>query len=602
MKKIVLSFLFFVLLIHAYAQSERTRKADKLFNEFAYIESIKEYEEIARTGSLDMYVCRQLAEANRRVGNSEQCEYWYRMLIDMNSTDPTDFYYYSQALKSNRKYKDAEKWIKKFRELNSTDSRMKREVFEVKNGYVSFADSNSTSVMKLNINSKYSDFSPAFYKDKIVYVSGREEGNKSQSNYLWDKQPFLDIFVGERLQNQQLINIRPLSDDINTIYHEGPVTFNETGSIIYFTRNNLRDSKKLVKDKKQTTNLKIYSSQLIGDKWCKITEFKYNSDEFSTGHPSLTADGQRLYFASDRPGGYGQADIYFCVNDGGGWSEPVNLGPAINTEGNEMFPYIHKDGTLYFASDGLVGLGGLDNFAANSTSDTSWTISNLNYPVNGPKDDFGLILDTNRVYGYFSSNRKGGEGYDDIYLFKMNSDDLLSDMDDGNDTTNFDNDGNIKDKDKKKRNGFGKGKDDPKDGNNGNDDDYIDYYGKKIKIGEPVVLENIYYDYDKWNIRPDAAVELNKLIRIMIKYPNMVIELSSHTDCRGTFQYNMDLSQKRANSAIEYMYTMGGIEQNRSIPRGYGETKLVNKCADDVKCSEDEHQQNRRTEFTILKK
>jgi len=569
----------FVCIVHSplKAQGDKTKHADKLFNDFAYMDAIKEYEALARSGHMTEHVCRQLAEAYRRTGNSEQSENWYRSLIDMGVNDPIVYYYYAQALKSNKKYAEADKWIKKFKGFEESDSRLKREL-DAQKQKVSIADSNNISIIKLNINSTYLDYSPAYYMDKIVFASARKRQVGVNPTYVWDKQPFTDLYVAEKAPNLQLSNVHPFSDALNSPYHEGPCTFNENYNIIYFTRNNLQNNKKIIKGKDATNNLKIYSATRIGDVWGNIKEFKFNSNDYSTGHPSLTKDGKTMYFASNRPGGYGGTDIYVTKQVDGEWEEPVNLGPSINTEGNEMFPYVHPDGTLYFSSDGLVGFGGLDVFAAEKQADSTFRIINMGHPVNGPKDDFGLIMDEEVQTGYFTSNRKGGEGSDDIYAFKVKNPNLLLTSMKFDSTKFFKKDSTKKDT-----------------------ADLV-FDGKKIKVGDKIVLKNIYYDLDKWFIRPDAAVELNKLIRFMIMYPTSVIELSSHTDCRASFKYNMTLSQKRAESAAEYVSTIGGIDKNRLIRKGYGETQLVNECADGVPCTEPQHQLNRRTEIVVLKK
>lgn len=566
---LLLSVLFFS---GVHGQSASTKKADKLFADFAYVEAIKLYEELARGGELTNYVCKQLAEANRRIGNTKQAEYWYKMVLDLGTEEPIDYYYYAMALRSNKKYEEAEKWIKKFESFDKTDdSRIERELEAIDTNIIMVADSNWVSISKLSINSKQNDFSPAFYNDKIVFSSAREKKGKIDLLYVWDEQPFIDLYICDIGLENQLLNVKPFSETLNSKYHEGPVTFNKTGNMIYFTRNNYKN-KKLGKDGKKTTHLKIYTAILVGETWGNIKEFKYNSKEYSTGHPTISKDGQKLFFASDMPGGFGQADIYVCELIDSEWGQPENLGPQINTEGNEMFPYYHTDGKLYFASDGLVGFGGFDIFSARREENGTHTIINLGYPLNSPKDDFGFVFNKELTGGYFSSNRKGGEGNDDIYAFKVEEEQF--------DNTD-ENDDNLAVTD---------------------NNEAILFDGKQISVGETITLKNIYYDLDKWNIRQDAARDLNKVIRFMIMYPTAVIELSSHTDCRASFRYNMDLSQKRAASAVEYISTIGGIDKNRMVTKGYGETKLVNECADGVDCTEEQHQLNRRTEFTLLKK
>lgn len=586
--KLVLLLFFLLIKELAFCQNTKLQEADQLFKDFAYMAAIQKYEELARGGLMTEHVCQQLAEAYRRIGNTEQSEYWYFSLIQMGASDPLNYYYYAQALKSNKKYTEADKWIAKFTKLNASDTRMKREIQEKKTKNIMIADSNLVEISKLTINSPNNDFSPAYYKDNsVIFASSREQSAMVSRTYVWDNQPFIDLYVCDRNLNNQLSNPFPFSREINSAFHEGPVSFYSQGNILYFTRNNYKNNK-LIKSRDKTTNLKVYSAQLFGTVWGNIKEFPYNSNEYSTGHPSLTPDGKKMYFASDMPGGYGQADIYYTLFENGTWSTPINLGPQINTEGNEMFPFTYRDSIMYFASDGLPGFGGLDLYSAIKDTRGNYVLVNLGFPMNSPKDDFGMIIDDDLQRGYLSSNRKGGEGFDDIYSFTVSSnlwmlDELQQEML-KSDTIPADSIALLSSLNP-----------------NMNKRDSISFNGKKVTIGQSIVLRNIYYDLDKWNIRPDAAAELNRVIKLMFEYPTLVIELGSHTDSRATFQYNMDLSQKRAKSATEYITNIGGVESSRIIYRGYGETKLINKCADGISCKEEDHQMNRRTEITILK-
>ncbi len=599
--KYLVTVLFFVLVNGIYAQSAKVKSADRYFDDFEYIDAIKLYEEVVNEGNSDMHICKQLAEAYRRIGNSTQSEYWYRMLIDMGTDDPIDYYYYAEALKSNKKYKEAELVIKKFSDMQTDDSRIHREIqAQKKVDRFSIADSNAFEIVKLVANSKFSDFSPAYYtKDKIVFSSAR---NENKSIYSWDNQPFIDLFVADKLPSLQLVNARLFLQTASSDYHKGPVAFDSTCNTIHFTRNNIAKKRKLFKNKVSTNNLKIFTAQNINSQWTNFQEFKYNSDDYSTGHPSLSQDGNKLYFASDRPGGYGQTDIWVCSKVNEEWSEPQNLGSDINTEGNEMFPYIHSDGTLYFSSDGLTGFGGLDVYSATNLGDSTETVLNLGYPLNGPKDDFGYIMDNEKLTGYFSSNRDGGLGFDDIYAFRViNPNLLLSDLEKSK----------LAEQQKAETVATNSNQNNPNSATNLNTnptdslkrtESGMFFDGQKVVLGEAITLPNIYYDFNKSNIRPDAALELQKVIAFMKKYPKAIIELSSHTDSRGKFQYNMDLSQKRADAAVDFIANYGDISKDRIIARGYGKTKLVNYCVEKMPCSEADHQLNRRTEIRILKK
>jgi outer membrane protein OmpA-like peptidoglycan-associated protein len=463
-------------------------------------------------------------------------------------------------------------------------------------------------------------------------------------------------------------------------------------------------------------NLGIYTSKEKEGIWGSMEAFEHNNKEYSVAHPSISLDGSKMYFVSDKPGGMGGTDIYVSKRKGDSWEEPVNVGASVNTSGNEMFPYIVGDSTLYFSSDGLVGLGGMDVFYIN-LNDSTAVARNMGYPLNTRYDDFGLICFPSQMAGYFCSNRPGGKGDDDIYLFKLHPPDSITihgivvDADtnlpipnakvwtqnlDGQDVqVSTDNEGrftlttqwrevlelNSSKKDytdgwqvvkpsrrsstmdgveikMKKYDFVAKGKvlfaenNLPAKGaivkaidENGIEaarvtvgadgtyflplaqgqkytieaamEGYItlttdvdtsdpnkkvsDYDFKLFKPekGTIVRLDNIYYDYNKAAIRPDAALELNKLVRILKDFPTMKIELGSHSDSRGGDSYNLSLSEKRAKSAVEYLISQG-IDAGRMVPKGYGETKLLNKCDDGTTCTDEEHSYNRRTEFKIL--
>ncbi|PIE86374.1 MAG: hypothetical protein CSA05_00975 [Bacteroidia bacterium] len=564
-------------------QSIKQRRADKLFADFAYIDAIALYEEIARDGNMDAYICRQLAEANRRIGNTEQMEYWYKTLIDRGSEDPVDYYYYAMSLRSNKKYEEARKWIEKFQNFDKQeDSRIIREIESIDNtNPVMIADSNWVEIEKLSVNTPYHDFSPAYYKEQIVFASARERKGKIDLTYVWDNEPFINLYVADKEQEEgcQLTNVSLFSEELSSRYHEGPVAFTESGNVMYFTRNNMKNNKP-VRGKNKTTHMKIYIATKIGEKWGNVQEFKYNSDDYTCEHPAITSDGKKLYFVSDMPGGYGQLDLYVCEKEEDEWGAPRNLGAQINTEGSEMFPFVHQDSTLFFSSNGLVGFGGLDIFSAKQQgSDSTYVIVNLGYPVNTTQDDFGFILNEDLTSGYLSSNRKGGVGSDDIYAFSIKPPEW-----------------NVVEEDEAK-----KEQDDEKQKAVDSPDTFV-FEGEVHKVGEAIPLENIYYDLDKYNIRVDAAQDLHKVIRFMILNPTAIVELSSHTDSRASSEYNMRLSQNRANAAAQFITEFGGIDPRRLIKRGYGETQLTNRCADGVQCSEAEHQMNRRTVFTVLRK
>ncbi len=350
----------------------------------------------------------------------EGAEKWYAVVVK-NNPKPEDYLRYAEMLKSNGNYDKAQKYMAKYNSLNSQDSRANMHVTHA-NYYKEFTEETDRFQLRNeDNNSNLADFSPSYYGDKIVFCSNRELlGVAVKRKHKWNNAPLLNLFMSKPGNEGKLESIRPFSEKLNTKYHEGPCTFTKDLKIMYFTRNNYIN-KKTKKSEDDIIKLKIYSSEKTDLGWSNPEEFPYNSDEYSVGHPTLSADGSVLYFVSDMPGGYGGTDLWKCKVENGKWSKPENMGSLINTEGNEMFPFIHKDGTLYFASDGLLGLGGLDVFECKYGSNGFDNPENLKAPINSPRDDFGFIANTEKTEGYLSSNRLNGKGDDDIYHFYMNN-------------------------------------------------------------------------------------------------------------------------------------------------------------------------------------
>jgi len=386
--------------------------------------------------------------------------------------------------------------------------------------------------------------------------------------------------------------------------------------------------------------LEIFSAKRDGSNWTDVKPFEYNKvSEYSVGHPALSPDGQILYFVSDKPGGQGQTDIYYTERQpDGSWGQPMNAGPTINTVGKEMFPAFDNAGNLYFSSDTHLGFGGLDVFRTRGSRSTWAKPENMRAPLNSPRDDFGMTFMLNsqgEQVGYFSSNRESNNGTDDIYSFKLLSnavllvttlervqtpgkrsvtqplpDVRLSLARQGASDSIF----AFSDANGEYSYGVMKGRTYELAGSKLGyltqtatvqidttslaDTTRVTLIFDKSAINTTIAMENIYYDLDKWNIRPDAATELDKLVRVLQANPSIKIELASHTDSREGHGYNQLLSERRAQSAVEYLVKQG-IPRNRLTWRGYGETRLVNGCADGVECTEQQHQMNRRTEFTI---
>lgn len=614
------------------AQSARQKKAEQLFNSFSYMKAIEKYEKLIEKDFNKNYAQRQIGNAYMMLRQPAKAVTYYREAVKGENIPPVYYYYFAQALRGTKDYKASKQWMKKFKETNPGDSRVS-EFFEKQDMTSAiFNKQEKYTLSTLNINTKFSDYGATSLDNNIVFVSTRDSGVSILRKYAWNNQPFLDMYIADKNGN-----VSKIKGDVNSIYHEGTATFNQAKNRMYFTRNNYQNNKK-VKDKKGTVNLKIFTAELVNNEWKNIKETSINSDQFSSGHPSLNKEGTKLYFTSNRPGGVGGSDIYVAdATSNGALSNPTNLGNTVNTEGNEMFPFIHDQGTLFFSSDGHLGLGMLDVFA--TVKDENNTITNtinLGKPLNSNKDDFAYYLDAKGFNGYISSNRKGGVGDDDIYAFNrippfkvkgqvfddangLPMEGAKVSLMDGNDKEiayfitkkdgyyeeYIDRDANFSIKGSKE-----KYTSMTKTFNTFNQDDTEEVtvnlnINIVLKPIEDIVLladlNIIYFDLDQHYIRQDASFELNKVVTLMRKYPGMVIRLESHTDSRAKDNYNLKLSQRRAKSTNDYI-VKNGINQSRIIAHeGFGETHLVNHCSNGVKCPEDEHQLNRRTEFVIIK-
>ena len=494
------------------------------------------------------------------------------------------------------------------------------------------------TIKNLDINTKESDFGTAFLgKDRIIFAAPTSNTMIVKKTWKENGQQFLDLYTGLITNDRQVIEKKRMPGDVNTKYHEAGVAVSKDLKTIYYTANNFYE-KQYLTDSSGVNNLQMFRASLdIEGKWTEKEKLPFNQVEYSIGHPALNHDDTQLYFVSDMPGGYGGADIYVVdINEDGSFGDPRNLGPRINTEGREMFPYIGKDNILYFSSDGLSGYGKLDIFASKIFDNTVSTPLNLEEPVNSIEDDFAFIIDDDKDRGFYSSNRDEGKGDDDIYSFLAspglhihcaqeiagvvrseatgepipgatielrdeNGEVLETTVASGQDasfrfTTTLCDTGYIV-------LGMNKGfLNDEKAVRTVND---IDSEALVVNLNLPaqfvsnkVNINTIYFDFDKFNIRKDAAKELDKVVQVMNEYPELMIEAGSHTDSRGPDKYNMKLSEKRAKATVDYIVSKG-IDAGRITYQGYGETQLVNGCSNGKKCSREEHQLNRRTEFKI---
>ena len=632
--KTIYTIIFLALYCVGFSQTAQLASANKKYDKYSYIDAIEIYEKVAEKGYKSAELFKRLGNAYYFNGEIDKASKWYSDLFALNEEVEPEYYFrYSQCLKAQGNYDDANKFLAKFNSLTN-DSR--GEKYSKNKDYLKDIDSNSGkyTVEETNLNTEFSDFGPSFFGNAIVFSSSREDGAVSSKINKWTNQNNRDLYVAEMQDSKNFSEAKNLSDEINTKFNESTPVFTKDGKTVYFTRNNYNDGKK-GKDEDKSTLLKIYKAELVEGKWDNITELPFNSDEYSCAHPSLSSDEKTMYFASNMPGGLGSSDIYKVAITNGSFGSPENLGTTINTEGRDTFPFITEDNTLYFASDGQLGLGGLDIFESKYSDGNFQKPMNLAKPINSSMDDFGFIINKEKI-GYFSSNRDGGKGFDDIYTFSVCQQKLkgiITDIDTnemlpGSKVELFDENMNkitettaneaaeyfFENIDCNSKYIVRASKEDydtneqqvttPKE--NGETELNIALKRNKFPVSEGTDLAKIfdisiiYFDLDKWNIRPDAAKDLQKIVEVMKEYPNMHVNIRSHTDSRQTHRYNEILSDRRAKSTLEFM-VKNGIERERLTAKGYGETELVNGCSDGVPCSEEEHQKNRRSEFIVVK-
>ncbi|MBL7942644.1 MAG: OmpA family protein [Flavobacteriales bacterium] len=703
---------------YVHGQKARLKLADKSYQVFDYLTAAEIYRDILshEKWSNDTTALRRLSDCERKTGQYAAAEQHLRKLASMPDTRIEDMLSLADILKYNGQYGEALTVYKMVLDKFPGNSIALAYVTHPEYAQEVMRDSAVYTITNARINSASSDFGPGFFEgSKVIFSSSRGEGIGGKRTYNWNNQSYLNVYTANILADSTLDKVELLPTAINSRFHEGTMTYDWTSKTMYITRNNYVSGKR--NDSKEgRLNLGIFASHYEGgDDWGPLIPFKFNNPEYSVAHPAFNNERNVIFFTSDMPGGSGGSDIWYCEKKEGVWDTPKNM-TAVNTSGDEMFPFFASDSVLYFASNGHPGLGGLDNFMIR-LADAQPMVINIGYPANGRHDDFGFICFGNQSAGFFSSNRPGGRGDDDIWEFRLHPPDSISitgkvldlltnqgidkalvkiENPDGSVVTAYtqpDGTYNIiapwhaqltvkaekkdfipgqttfeldprkttlekADVTMRKLDYAAQGKvvyaengkpatgalvrlmnvqrqvlDSAIVGNDGSymfalnsnqkyvieasKADYItlstevntanlpqkihQYEFKLFKpeVGVVVRLDNIYYDYGKSDIRPDAAFELDKLVKILQDNPTMVIELSSHTDSRGSDSYNLTLSDKRANSAAKYIISKG-INANRLVAKGYGESKLLNHCDDGVNCSDEEHQYNRRTEFMIL--
>ncbi len=394
---------------YTFAQKNTLAKANKLFESYSYSKAILLYKLVINNSEENNILAKtRLAECYTMLNYYDEAEKWYNQIIDSTKLDTYHFLNYAGVLKSNGKYTEAKKWFLAYHEIDPNDTRVEKMIKSCDIAPMIIKDSLFYKIERLSFNSSASEFAPAIFKNKLAFSSNRDGSNIDE----FTGYPFFDIYYVEKDSNDRWSGIQQFSSNINTEFHDGPVTFNKEGDVMYLTRNDPKIKKKSV------SRYEIVKVEFIEDKWKITEEFPYNSGQYSVGHGSLSRDGSQLYFISDMLGGYGGKDIYVSYLKNDQWSEPENLGPSINTEENELFPFIHPDSTLYFSSNGHLGIGGLDIFASHFKNGNWTKPENLGYPINSSREDFGFIIDQDKEKGYFSSNRVNGGFDDDIFYFE----------------------------------------------------------------------------------------------------------------------------------------------------------------------------------------
>ncbi|MDX1470585.1 MAG: OmpA family protein [Flavobacteriaceae bacterium] len=639
-QKIYLTLLFGFIISFGYSQQAQIRKAEKSYDNFAYVKTSEILLEVANKGYKSVDLFQKLGNSFYFRNKMEEAAKWYGELMAMTEDVDREYMFrYAQSLKAIKNYEESDKWMRKFYEANKADLRGRAFASNV--DYLSDIEAVSEDfpVNNLSINTEFSDFGSVQYKNMLVFASTRGGGRE----YQWNEQPFLDLYKVEKQSDGSFSEVEVFSDELNTKFHESTATFTSDDQTIYFTRNNFVD-RKLKKGEDGTTRLKILRATLNDEgEWDNVEVLNFNSDEYSAAHPTINADGTKLYFASDMPGTLGSSDIFVAeIDKNGNVGNPKNLGPMINTEAHESFPYINEEGDLFFSSNGKAGLGGLDVYVVRSLEskmekNQPLGTENLGKPINSSKDDFGYYENLGTREGFFTSNRDGGKGDDDIYSFEVPQCEqtvegtvkdkktlelisganviLYNRQGEELQTTTTTEDGTYKFEIECDEEYLVRGEKElyisdekrfvtPRSSQELVVDLLLDKdevaIAEATNLRDALNLNPIYFDFDKSNIRPDAEVELQKVIAVLQQYPQISIDVRSHTDSRASKEYNMSLSQRRNDATKKYIIEVGGIDASRVTGKGYGESQLINECSDGVECTEEQHQDNRRSDFIIV--
>ena len=652
MKQTPIILLLFSVLILPFAEVEgqrkgRDAKANAAFQAGEYYEAIDLYKDAYnrvsdRSKKAEMVF--KVAECYRITGNPRQAELWYRKSMQLDYQDPYLFLRHGQILLQNEKHDDALEQFNKYNELVPDDPRGKWGIESASNA-AEWID-NPTGYVVENMryfNTFERDWSPAYSTAdymQVFFTSTREDAQGNETHGATGES-FADIFSSS-LDRKGKWSVPVPVESVNSDFEDGAPNFSSDFSTMYMTR--------CKKGKNQKLACQIYISKRQGTNWSEPEALKILEDTITVAHPAISPDDLTLYFVSDRPGGIGENDLWKVTREtpDAPWGEPLNLGEQINTPGNELFPYVHPDGTLYFSSDSRPGLGGLDIFKARKDETGTWMVDNMKAPINSSSDDFSIVFEADMERGFFSSGRRG-RGNDDIFSFVLPPlefavngvvrDERTNEILPGSVVTSVGSDGITVETTTQddgsfrfmlkpgtdyvfiaSREGYLKGK--VRESTKGLDQSKeFDVTILLSSTEEVIELPNIFYDFAKWDLRPESMVSLDNLVETLNDNPNVTIELMSHTDSRGTPADNQELSQKRAQSVVDYLISKG-IASDRLQAKGYGESqpKVVDeRIAEEYEFlsegdiltesfinqlppeqQEMAHQINRRTEFRVL--
>lgn len=621
MKKIYLTLSFVIASGLLSAQNKDTKTADKLFDRYEYVDAAKEYLKLTEKGKADNYIYKQLADSYYNVFNTKEAVKWFAKATE-EKQDAETYYKYAQMLKAEGNYAEADKQMKQFASLAPNDQRAK--TFNSNPQYLPTLKSQAKlyDVVKSDISSDKTDFGAVLTNDNNVYFSSSRNTSKKNSN--WNEEPYLDLYKATYNANKTISEAVAV-DNLNTRWHDGPASVSSDGSVMYYGSESFNE-KEYVKDKEKKAKfgkIYLYKATNSGGSWSNSKPLPFNNAAYDVRNPSISKDGKTLYFSSNMPGGMGGEDIWKVSVNGDEYGTPENLGAKINTEANESFPFITDDNVLFFSSNGKQGFGGLDVFKIDLSKGTDAV--NVGAPVNTEKDDFAFTYNTAKKVGFFSSNRGGN---DDIYIADpvcgVQAIAIVKDAKTGNVIESA----NVVLVDAKE-----KVVGNQSTGSNGKSsfgvncnmpyNFQVSKQGYESAVGEvaktdggevvveismqpilpiitekEVILQPIFFEFNKSNITQQGAAELDKLVQVMVEHPNMVIFAKSHTDSRGSDKYNLNLSDRRAKSTVQYLVSKG-IAKDRISGQGFGESEPKVACDN---CTEEEHAQNRRSEFLIVKK